>query len=81
MGEQQRGATELRPVTRCPHGRVIHWGDHGPDPRDGAVGAEVCVPCSTPVAELREALERIAALTGDVRVRRIAREALDRTAG
>jgi hypothetical protein len=69
---------DLRSETRCPHGLVVDWGDHGPDPRDGSVGAEVCIPCSPPVLELRVALQRIRDMTGDARVRRIADEALER---
>jgi hypothetical protein len=70
-------SVDVAPATRCPHGRVVHWGAHGPDPRDGAVGAEVCVPCSPLVADLLGALHEVERLSGDARVRRIARAAPD----
>lgn len=29
----------------CPHGRIVDWGDFGPDQNDGSVGAEECLEC------------------------------------
>lgn len=29
----------------CEHGRTIDWGDFGPDPDDGSIGAERCYEC------------------------------------
>jgi hypothetical protein len=37
----------------CEHGRITDWGDFGPDPDDGSVGAESCEECEVP-AELFE---------------------------
>ncbi|HMG44597.1 MAG TPA: hypothetical protein VK611_24905 [Acidimicrobiales bacterium] len=34
--------------TECPHGRTLDWGDFGPDPDDGSVGAEHCPWCNQP---------------------------------
>lgn len=31
--------------TECEHGKVLDWGDFGPDSRDGLVGAERCTKC------------------------------------
>lgn len=33
----------------CEHGRTIDWGDFGPDPDDGSVGAEPCEECELAV--------------------------------
>lgn len=73
-------ATTDTPATgvRCPHGRIVHWGEHGPDLPAGCDGRDVCVTCSPPFVALRGALERIRAMSGDTRVRRIADEALGR---
>jgi hypothetical protein len=32
----------------CEHGRIVDWGDIGPDPEDGSVGAESCEECEVP---------------------------------
>lgn len=34
--------------TDCPHGRTLDWGDFGPGPGDGTVGAEHCPECQGP---------------------------------
>jgi hypothetical protein len=31
--------------TECPHGVTVDWGDFGPDPHDGSVGAQECDQC------------------------------------
>ena len=29
----------------CKHGKTLDWGDFGPDPDDGQVGAQECLKC------------------------------------
>lgn len=31
--------------TECPHGKILDWGDFGPDHDDGSVAAEQCLIC------------------------------------
>lgn len=44
----------------CEHGRVLDWGDFGPDSDDGTVGTETCPTCEAgaPTSTLRERLRR-----------------------
>ncbi len=70
---------DLGTALRCPHGDIVLWGANGPELPEGLAGREVCVTCSPPFLAMRGALERIRAMTGDVRVRRLAEQALDRT--
>lgn len=62
---------EVTPEIRCPHGHLVQARN------DGSATRDVCLTCASPFAEMREALERIRAMTGDARVRRIADRALD----
>ena len=66
---------DLMPETLCPHGLPFDSGADGVVPT-GPLG-EPCPTCSEPFAEMRGALERIRAMTGDARIRRIASEVLE----
>ena len=33
--------------TECKHGRILDWGDFGPDPDDGSFNAESCSECES----------------------------------
>lgn len=45
----------------CDHGRVMDWGDFGPDPDDGSVGAQECPECDAELEASMEASRRAVA--------------------
>lgn len=50
----------------CPHGHTLDWGDFGPDPDDGSVGAERCDTCGALIREVvAEVMSRLDAITVD----------------